>query len=108
MATANGGRGTSSRVTLEEAAEAWLAAARPAWCGPRGEYKPSAVRAYRQALNHRVLPELGAKRSRGSVRTWCRASPTAPALKGCGRAAFGHDPPLRTIFRRAHQRGEDA
>jgi hypothetical protein len=42
----------------------WLAAAETGIARTRtGEaYKPSAVRAYRQALNHRVFPVLGTKR----------------------------------------------
>src|SRR5439155_20359721 len=64
VALRNGTLRSSSRVTLREAAEAWLAAAEAGVVRTRaGEaYKPSAIRSYRQALNHRVLPALGAKR----------------------------------------------
>jgi hypothetical protein len=53
-----------SEITLIEAAAEWLAAAQTGVVRTRsGEaYKPSAIRAYRQALNHRVLPTLGSKR----------------------------------------------
>src|SRR4051794_9526393 len=49
---------SASRLTLGEAAESWLLAAADGVVRTRtGEaYKPSAIRAYRQALNHRVLP----------------------------------------------------
>src|SRR6188474_3424245 len=55
---------SSSRTTLREAAEAWLPAAEAGSVRTRtGEaYKPSAVRAYRQALRHRAFPLLGGKR----------------------------------------------
>jgi hypothetical protein len=53
-----------SQTTLREAAEEWLAAAQVGLIRTRSgdAYKPSAVRAYRQALNYRVLPSLGSKR----------------------------------------------
>src|SRR5438067_10580312 len=49
---------SSSRLTLQEAAEAWLTAAEAGIVRTKtGEaYKPSAVRAYRQALRHRAFP----------------------------------------------------
>jgi integrase len=55
---------SSSHLTLEQAASAWLSAAATGIVRTRtGEaYKPSAVRAYRQALNHRVFPTLGSRR----------------------------------------------
>src|SRR3954470_18046561 len=55
---------STSPTTLTDAAEAWLAAADNGIVRTRsGEaYKPSAIRAYRQALNHRTLPHLGQKR----------------------------------------------
>src|SRR5262249_46049297 len=60
-------RGTlraSAATTLKEAAEDWLAAAGAGIVRTRSgdPYKPSAVRAYRQALDHLVLPRLGDKR----------------------------------------------
>jgi len=55
---------SASQLTLREAADTWLLAAAAGVVRARtGEaYKPSAVRAYRQALNHRVLPTLGSKK----------------------------------------------
>jgi hypothetical protein len=53
-----------SPTTLNAAADEWLAAAESGVVRTRSgdPYKPSAVRAYRQALNHRVLPTYGDKR----------------------------------------------
>ena len=50
-----------SRLTLREAAEAWLAGARDGAIRNRSgdRYKPSVVRGYETALRLRVLPELG-------------------------------------------------
>ncbi len=47
-----------SSTTLDEAAEQWLAAAQAGLVRTRSgdAYKPSAVRAYRQALRHRGCP----------------------------------------------------
>jgi hypothetical protein len=55
---------SSSHLTFEEAASTWLSAAEAGLVRTRtGEaHKPSAIRAYRQALNHRVFPTLGTKR----------------------------------------------
>ena len=63
-AVRKGGLRTPSRLTLREAAEAWLEQAE------RGEvlrryrrpYKPSVLRGYRADLEHYVLPDLGAAR----------------------------------------------
>src|SRR5580765_3110160 len=53
-----------SQTTLNQAADDWLAAAERGLARTRSgdAFKPSAVRAYRQALKHRVLPNLGNKR----------------------------------------------
>jgi hypothetical protein len=53
-----------SPTTLSQAAEGWLTAATAGLVRTRSgdPYKPSAIRAYRQALNHRVLPTLGSER----------------------------------------------
>src|SRR3954451_8078005 len=50
-----------SPLTLNEAAQDWLTAAEAGLVRTRSgdPYKPSAIRAYRQALRHRVLPALG-------------------------------------------------
>ena len=53
-----------SRLTLTQAATAWLAGARDGSVRNRSgdQYKPSAVRGYEQALRLRLLPELGGVR----------------------------------------------
>ena len=100
-----------SQTTLGEAAQAWLLGACDGSIRTRSgdPYKPSALRAYEQALRARVLPGLGAAK-----------------LSEVGRAdvqdladrllAQGLDPstirnalmPLRAIYRRAISRGDVA
>jgi hypothetical protein len=48
-------------ITVEQAAEAWLAGAREGLIRPRSgaPYKPSVIRTYTAALGLRVLPRLG-------------------------------------------------
>jgi len=55
---------TPSRLSLEQAADTWLAGARDGSIRNRSgdRYKPSAVRGYEQALRLRLLPELGGAR----------------------------------------------
>ena len=50
-----------TRTTLTEAADDWLSAARAGIARTRSgdAYKPSALRSYEEALNTKVLPELG-------------------------------------------------
>src|SRR5215470_2559297 len=64
VALRNGQLRSPSKTTLRQAADEWLQAAERGLVRTRsGEaYKPSAVRAYRQALHHRALPQLGSKR----------------------------------------------
>ena len=100
-----------SQTTLEEAADEWLAAAETGLVRTRsGEaYKPAAIRAYRQALNQRVLPQFGQKRL--SSITFIILQDFADRL-----SAQGLSPstvrntllPFRAIFRRAHARGQVA
>ncbi|MBA3366039.1 MAG: hypothetical protein H0U03_09695 [Actinobacteria bacterium] len=62
------------RTALSQAASEWLAAAQAGIVRTRsGErYKPSALRAYEQALRTRVLPELGHVRPAGVSVPPCR------------------------------------
>src|SRR5712691_8867384 len=72
-------------------------------------YKPSAVRAYRQALNHRVLPTLGGKRL--TAISHLMRQDLADQLTAQGLSPSGVRNtilPLRAIYRRAHNRGEVA
>ena len=68
---ASGRRGGAARrmraptsLTVAQAAEAWLQGARAGMIRNRSgdQYKPSAIRAYEQALRLRVRPQLGAMR----------------------------------------------
>jgi integrase len=100
-----------SQTTLAEASQEWLLAAEAGIVRTRGgdPYKPSAIRGYRQALKHRVLPQLGNKRL--TAITHVMLQDFADRLYGNGlspsslRNTFM---PLRAIFRRAHHRGEVA
>ena len=55
---------SASRLTLREAAEAWLEGGENGQIRTRSgdEYKPSVLRSYRASLEQRVLPELGSGR----------------------------------------------
>jgi integrase len=97
-----------SRVTLREAAEAWLAAAQEGTIRTRSGdvFKPATLRGYDQALRDRILPELGAKKLAEVTRR--------DVLDLVDRLlAEGLDPstirnavaPLRVIYRRAVDRG---
>jgi integrase len=102
---------SSSRTTVREAAEEWLVAAEAGTVRTRtGEaYKPSAVRAYRQALKHRAFPLLGGKRLTAISHNMLQDF--ADRLLGEGLSASSVRNtilPLRAIFRRAHRRGDVA
>jgi integrase len=107
-------RGTmrpTSPLTLERAAENWLAGARDGSIRNRSgaRYKPSAIRGYDQVLDLRVLPALGGVRLTELRLTDVQdfADSLLPA---------GLDPstirntlmPLRAIYRRALSRGDVA
>jgi integrase len=97
--------------TLREAAEAWLAGARDGSIRTRSGdiYKPSAIRGYAQALDNRLVPDLGGRKLNDVSRV--DLQDFADRLLG-----EGLDPstirnalmPLRAIFRRAIARGEVA
>jgi integrase len=102
---------SSSQTTLNQAAEAWLTAAEAGMVRTRtGEaYKPSAVRAYRQALNHRALPLLGSKRLTAISHTILQDFADRLSAQGLSASSVRNTIlPLRAIFRRAHRRGEVA
>jgi integrase len=93
-----------TRTTLADAAQEWLAAAGAGVVRTRsGErYKPSALRAYEQALRTKLLPELGQQKL--SAVTRAAVQDLVDRL-----VAAGHAPstvrnavlPLRAIYRRA-------
>jgi integrase len=102
---------SASRLTLTEAADTWLLAAAAGVVRTRtGErYKPSAVRAYRQALNHRVLPTLGTKRLSSIDHTTLQDFADRLSARGLSASSVRNTLlPLRAIYRRAHQRNEVA
>jgi integrase len=104
-------------LTLNEAVTAWLDGARSGVITNRSgdPYKPSAIRGYRDALDARVLPELG--RRRLSEVTFLDLQDLVERLaaeKRPGGAKWspstvqGAITPLRAIFARALARGEVA
>jgi hypothetical protein len=104
VAIRRGTLGARSPVRLREAAEDWLAAAAAGLVRTRSgdRYKPAAVRAYRQALNHRVLPRLGSKRLFAISRTMLQDLADQLAADGLSASSIRNTIlPLRAIYRRA-------
>src|SRR5919201_1593007 len=100
-----------SPITLSEAAEEWLAAAEAGLVRTRSgdAYKPAAVRAYRQALRHRVLPRLGCKRLSAISRTMLQDLADELAANSLSASSIRNTIlPLRAIYRRALTRGQVA
>jgi integrase len=100
-----------SSTTLTEAAEEWLAAAGLGVIRTRSgdAYKPSAVRAYKQALRHRVLPTLGSKRVTAISQLMLQDLADQLSAQGLSLSSVRNTIlPLRAIYRRAHNRGEVA
>ena len=100
-----------SQTTLGEAAKEWLAAAESGLVRTRSgdAYKPSAVRAYRQALSCRVLPSLGSRRISAISHTMLQDFADQLSAKGLSASSVRNTIlPLRAIYRRAHRRGEVA
>jgi integrase len=98
-----------SKTTLTEAAEEWLTAAEAGLVRTRSgdAYKPSAVRAYRQALNHRVLPSLGSRRITAISHTMLQDLADQLSARGLSPSSVRNTIlPIRAIYRRAHRRGE--
>jgi hypothetical protein len=99
---------SSSQTTLKQAADEWLAAAEAGIVRTRsGEsYKPSAIRAYRQALNHRTPPVLGGKRLTAITHTMLQDFADHLSAQGLSPSSVRNTIlPLRAIFRRAHPAG---
>lgn len=109
VALRKGTMGTPLKVTLRQAADAWLDGARAGAIRKRNgqAYKPSVLRTYGQALRDRVLPDLGDVRLSEIRRV--DLQDFADRLR-----ADGLDPstvrntiaPVRVIYRRAVARGE--
>ncbi len=101
----------SSPSTLQEAANEWLAAAEAGIVRTRSgdPYKPSAVRAYRQALAHRVLPTFGRKRLAAISQLMLQDLADRLTAEGLSPSSVRNTIlPLRAIYRRAQNRGEVA
>ena len=100
-----------SQTTLNQAAQEWLAAAEAGLVRTRSgdAYKPSALRAYRQALHHRVLPTLGSRRLTALSRTMLQDLADQLSARGLSASSVRNTIlPLRAIYRRALNRGEVA
>jgi integrase len=100
-----------SSTTLSEVAEQWLTAAEAGLLRTRSgdAYKPSAVRAYRQALRHRVLPTLGTRRFTTISQAMLQDLADQLAAQGLSASSIRNTIlPLRAIYRRALNRGEVA
>jgi integrase len=100
-----------SPTTLNEAVEDWLAAAKTGVIRTRSgdPYKPSALRAYRQALNHRVLPTHGGKRLSAISHLMLQDLADRLTAQGLSPSSVRNTIlPLRPIYRRAHNRGDVA
>jgi hypothetical protein len=98
-------------TTVREATDEWLAAAETGIVRTRSgdPYKPSAVRAYRQALRHRVLPTLGGKRLSAITHLMLQDLADRLTAEGLAPSSVRNTIlPLRAIYRRAHNRGEVA
>jgi Phage integrase, N-terminal SAM-like domain len=109
VALRKGTLSAASPVTLNQAAELWLEAAAAGLMRTRSgdAYKPSAIRAYRQALNHRVLPTLGTKRLSAISRTTLQDLADTLAAQGLSASSVRNTIlPLRAIYRGAHNRGQ--
>jgi integrase len=111
VAIRNGLLRSPSQTTLRQAADGWLAAAEKGVVRTRsGEaYKPAAVRAYRQALNQRVLPELGDRKLTAITFTMLQDFADQLSAKKLSPSTVRNTLlPVRAIYRRAHVRGEVA
>jgi integrase len=98
-----------TRTTLAEAAADWLEQAKAGVIRTRsGEpYKPSALRAYEQALRARLLPELGHMRLSSITRSTVQDLADRLVAQGLGASSVRNAIlPLRAIYRRALSRSE--
>ena len=98
-----------TKATLAEAAEDWLSGAEAEIIRTRSgtPYKPSALRAYEQALRTKVLPELGHLRL--SAITRAAVQDLVDSLVASGRSPStvrNAILPLRAIYRRALTRAD--
>jgi integrase len=100
---------TSARV--RDAADAWVAGAVDGSIRTRSgdRYKPSAVRAYRRALELRIKPAIGAHRLSEVTRPVLQALVDRWMADGLDASTIRNSVmPVRAIYRRAVSRGEVA
>jgi hypothetical protein len=107
----NGQLCAPSPITLAEAAEDWLQRATAGVVRTRSgdAYKPAAIRAYRHALDCRILPHFGDQRL--SALSGSMLQDFVDELLAAGRSPSTIRNallPVRAIYRRALQRGEVA
>ena len=98
-----------SRTTLAEAAEEWLAAAQTGVVRTRSgdPYKPSALRAYEQALRGKLLPALGHLKLSSVTRNSVQDLVDRLVAEGSSASTVRNAVlPLRAIYRRALSRSE--
>jgi len=98
-----------TRGTLAEASEAWLEAAESGVIRTRSgdRYKPSALRAYRQALEGKLIPALGGLRLSSVTRPVIQDFVDRLVEQGLSPSTVRNTIlPLRAIFRRAVARME--
>ena len=98
-----------TRTTLADAAEEWLAAAKAGIARTRSgdPYKPSALRSYEEALQTKVLPELGKLRLSSVDRVAVQDLVDRLIARGLAPSTVRNSVlPLRAIFRRAVARSE--
>lgn len=107
----SGALSAAQTPTLDEAAVAWLIGAESGAVRNRSgdPYKPSAIRAYEQALRLRVLPELGGTRLADIRRADLQGFIDRLLADGHGPSTIRNTLlPVRAIFRRSLARGEVA
>jgi integrase len=100
-----------TRVTIAEAADAWIEGARDGTIRSRKGtvYKPSAVRGYERGLRLRVVPELGRMRLSEVTRNDVQDFVDRMLAKGLDGSTIRNSlNPVQAIYRRALQRGEVA
>ena len=98
-----------SRTTLAEAAGEWLAAAQAGVVRTRSgdPYKPSALRAYEQALRAKLLPALGHLKLSAVTRNSVQDLVDRLVAEGAAASTVRNAVlPLRAIYRRALSRSE--
>jgi integrase len=100
-----------SALTIDGAAEEWLAAADAGVVRTRSgtAYKPSALRSYRQVLNGAVVPVFGRLRLTALTTNMLQDFVDRAVAAGQSPSTIRNTLlPLRAIYRRALQRGEVA